>query len=118
MYESVIQQFFGEIATEMDNNVVKAVQEVGIYVDKDELIRALRYDRDQYHKGFNDGYEEFGEKYLRPKLTVHGEIDEYLGWYCPTCEEELPADGEWEHCPFCGQRLQWAFEHEEVEEDD
>ena len=34
----------------------KVVQERGIDVDKDELIKALQYDRGQYEKGYINGY--------------------------------------------------------------
>jgi len=40
---------------EIENEVVKAVYNVGVKVDKDELIRALTYDRKQYEAGFADG---------------------------------------------------------------
>lgn len=48
---------------EMDvvNNVVKCVQSYGINVDKDELLKALKYDRQQYEKGYKDGAKEFVE---------------------------------------------------------
>lgn len=50
---------------EMDvvNNVVKCVQSYGINIDKDELIKALKYDRQQYEKGYKDGVKEFVEWY-------------------------------------------------------
>ena len=38
----------------VEDNVCQAVASVGIQVDKDELIRALEYDRDQYVKGRSD----------------------------------------------------------------
>ena len=44
-----------QIAQQQDEEVYKAVVSVGINVDKEELLRALRYDRDQYEKGFADG---------------------------------------------------------------
>ena len=43
---------------EIDNAVMKAVREVGIAVDKYELLKALEYDREQYQAGFSDGYEK------------------------------------------------------------
>lgn len=50
---------------EMDvvNNVLKCVRSYGIDVDRDELIKALKYDRQQYEKGYNDGVKEFAEWY-------------------------------------------------------
>ena len=45
-----------EIITAFDDNIVKVLQKYDIDVDKDELIKALEYDRDQYEKGYFDGY--------------------------------------------------------------
>ena len=39
----------------LDDAIYKTVVEVGINVDKDELLKALNYDRGQYEKGFWDG---------------------------------------------------------------
>ena len=54
-YESPIQVVCREMQNTFDSDVMKAVLSYGISVDKDELIRALQYDRDQYEKGFADG---------------------------------------------------------------
>lgn len=43
-------------AKAFDDMVFRAVEEVGIEVDRDELIKALAYDRGQYEKGYGDGY--------------------------------------------------------------
>ena len=43
------------IAGEIDNLVLESCVKVGCHVDKDELEKALRYDRDQYAKGYADG---------------------------------------------------------------
>lgn len=56
-YVSPIKQIVSDWQMTMEENVVKAVQNVGIYVDKEELVKALEYDRDQYSKGFHDGSE-------------------------------------------------------------
>ena len=40
---------------ECENEVVKAVYRIGVNVDKDELLRALAYDREQYKAGYEDG---------------------------------------------------------------
>lgn len=54
MYESPIKVLQGELETQFDNEIFKAVQRMNITVNRDELIRALRYDREQYQKGFDD----------------------------------------------------------------
>lgn len=45
-----------KIAEGLDNQIVGEVLKIGINVDKDELIKALKYDREQYEKGYEDGY--------------------------------------------------------------
>lgn len=61
MYESPIYSFEKTISMDIgekyDNLVMTAVKEVGIDVDREELIKALEYDRDQYMKGYRDGEE-------------------------------------------------------------
>lgn len=56
-YESPIKQIVSDWQMTMEENVMKAIQNVGIYVDKEELVKALEYDREQYSKGFHDGSE-------------------------------------------------------------
>ena len=58
MYESPIKVIQGELETQLEGEILKAVHRVGVTVDRDELIRALRYDREQYQKGFNDARED------------------------------------------------------------
>lgn len=67
-----------DFVTEMIDRIQKD-QEVAILgkikmvidVDKDELLKALQYDRNQYDKGYQEGYYEAIEK-VRAKLK---EID-------------------------------------------
>ena len=60
-YESPIKiiqnNIHKQMLIQMEDNIMKVVQRYGIEVDKDELQKALKYDRQQYEKGFNDGYE-------------------------------------------------------------
>ncbi len=59
MYKSpidvLITDIQHQIAEQQDEQVYKAVVSVGINVDKEELLRALQYDRHQYAKGHLDG---------------------------------------------------------------
>jgi hypothetical protein len=54
-YESTITQIVSDIQMEYENGVLKAVQNVGFHVNKEELTKALAYDRGQYDKGYADG---------------------------------------------------------------
>ena len=62
MYESPIEIIQTEMQMQMDKGILKAVQGVGINVDKEELVKALAYDREQYVKGYKDGVKEFAER--------------------------------------------------------
>ena len=44
-----------EMETALDNEIVTVVQRFGFDVNKEELTKALQYDRGQYQKGFADG---------------------------------------------------------------
>lgn len=59
MYESPITKIYEDIAHQLakqeDENYMYTInQTVGYSVDKEELIKALRYDRQQYEKGYED----------------------------------------------------------------
>lgn len=61
-YESPISLYIQQIAHKIEerreNEVVSAISErVGVEIDKDELAKALTYDRNQYSEGFRAGYE-------------------------------------------------------------
>lgn len=58
MYLSPIDIVTEPITYKLDDAILSAVGKVGIHVDKDELLKALEYDRDQYSKGFIDGYNK------------------------------------------------------------
>jgi len=60
MYESPIKLLYSgpvykEIVDAQEKQIFQAVQSAIVDVDKDELIKALAYDRDKYEKGFADG---------------------------------------------------------------
>ena len=48
-----------KINKEIDDAIMRAIAKVGIHVDKEELIKALEYDRDQYQRGFMAGPTEW-----------------------------------------------------------
>lgn len=70
MYNSPVETIISKMQMQQDGEIFRAVQEIGINVDKDELLKALRYDRGQYDKGYKDGIKEFA---VRPKTrtTTH-----------------------------------------------
>lgn len=71
MYKSPIEIIQGELHTEMDGAIMKAVQQVGISVNKNELLYALAYDRSQYQLGFIDGKRKAREEIVHCKDCKH-----------------------------------------------
>lgn len=66
-YKSPVDLIVSEMNLRMEGEIFKAVQNVGVNVDKDELLKALQYDRDQYQKGYADRDSEI----VRCKECVH-----------------------------------------------
>lgn len=55
MYESPIKIITGQIKTNYEDAIYSAIQNVRINVDREELLKALEYDRGQYEEGFREG---------------------------------------------------------------
>ena len=67
MYNSPITEHYEDIAckiTEAHENAIMAQVRMYVDVDKEELIKALNYDRKQYEAGYNDGFIEGYKKAL------------------------------------------------------
>ena len=101
MYKSPIEVFQTGIEYQLENEIMSMVQKYGIAVDKDELLRALNYDRDQYDRGYADGKIAAIEElvrckdckycfhYIRPnyeryECEYHGTSDEVVDYVQPT----------------------------------
>lgn len=103
-YESPIELNFSPMElverfkADLNERVFSAVQECDIRVHKADLEAALKYDRDQYHRGYSDGFEDGREAGRRDTLAT---IEKYLkGEFnnekesgkkaAPACGEEEP----------------------------
>jgi hypothetical protein len=84
-YESPIQRVIGQIRMETEDNIVRVIQEQSVNVDKDELIKALQYDRDQYNKGYVNGYNH---KAYEATLEVINKIKKLLLEYFDSKDRE------------------------------
>ena len=60
MYDSPINIDYGRINVQLEGDILKAVQDIGVTVDKEQLLAALEYDRNQYCKGYSDAVQERG----------------------------------------------------------
>ena len=50
-----IQSITQDMCDQQEKDVLHAVMKCGVEVDREELIKALKYDREQYEKGYADG---------------------------------------------------------------
>ena len=57
-YESPVKVYQSELQTAIEDEFLHVAQNIGIDIDKEELLKALAYDRDQYAKGYEAGYNK------------------------------------------------------------
>ena len=75
MYESPINIIISELCTKLESDCVKSVQRYGFDVDKEELAKALNYDRKQYEKGHTYGYSKAIDDLLEGANEMAIEVD-------------------------------------------
>lgn len=87
-YESPISLMISKMNTTVENDVLKAISSIGISVNKEELLKALRYDRNQYDKGYSDRKSE-----MIRSMPVEAAIEVLVanGWVTCTYNGELIA---------------------------
>lgn len=88
MYVSPITEIVSDVASEIikdreDSLVMQIKQEILYDIDKEELIKALKYDREQYEKGYQDGLRHLSED------TVTDWMVEYIHMNGIKCLMEL-----------------------------
>lgn len=77
-YESPISIYAKDVATQLEDEVLKVVQSYSVFVNREELIRALRYDREQYDKGYRDGKDFRQYEGVKPYKSGNR-------WHCGEC---------------------------------
>lgn len=119
MYESPIT--LTEVTNKVLENVQKAHEEfvyntilnIGIDVNRDELVKALNYDRQQYEKGYSDAKE------TTRNISGRNPIDKFVcekcgfmvdGWTAFNYEDETDDRFDYEfafkYCPDCGRKVE------------
>jgi predicted Zn-dependent protease len=108
-YESPITLMTEKIANDLANKteglIMECVQRVGVSVDKDELVRAMNYDRGQYEKGYRDGLNDAVRhgKWIKDDVGVHCS-ECFCGWDFLT---GIPVDVYgFRYCPNCGSQME------------
>lgn len=70
---SIAERIGQGVAAQQEEYIYGAIAKMGVTVDKDELLKALQYDRDQYEKGYADGRAARDAEIVRCKDCVHQE---------------------------------------------
>lgn len=103
-YDSPFELTISDITTQMARNIDEmswqAVQRVGINVDKDKLLIALRHDaeryREAYANGYDTGYTKRDEEIVRCQECKYYESS---GWYTQCFRHNgLSPEEDW-FCP-------------------
>ena len=100
-YQSPIEIIQGELETKIENDIMTAVQHYGIRVDKEELIKALQYDRHQYEQGYEDARQD----YMKPNASWVGSKSSASRIICTGCGISVDftkIDFVLRYCPNCG----------------
>lgn len=105
MYKSPVELVMGEMRMKLNGTITQAIQDVDINVDKEELERALQYDRGQYDKGYSDGYKdaikEFAESLKEslskleansPNKTYKTAMQDMLDYYFPKIIDDVAKE--------------------------
>ena len=105
MYKSPIEILTTDIYTQImkqeEQEIYKAVVNTGVVVDKEELLRALKYDRMQYSAGFRDGKQAALDSIVRCKECKY--LYDGMDGYCCKSHRGLARICEGSFCSY-GER--------------
>lgn len=104
-YESPIAILVSEMRTTMENDTMKVIHNYGIDVNKEELMKALAYDRNQYEKGYEDARKRFERPKGKWKCTKQGGIP--ISDMCTNCYYKTKwYKIKYNFCPECGAEME------------
>lgn len=96
-WESPIEVITDDIKVKIEGEIVRAVQRIGVMVNRDELLRALQYDRGQYDKGYADGRADAVAEIVTCEKCRYCDTDLPKGlWWCKL--HEIGSRGEYDFC--------------------
>lgn len=88
--------------------VLEACASVGVHVDRDQLVKALNGDRDQYERGYRRGLR-VARIWGSWEIKHDGDRFVYTCSVCGAYERPLFRK-RWRFCPYCGAQLLGAEE--------
>lgn len=107
----IVDQMTAEAYKREEQEIIRCVQRIGVNVDRDELIKALSYDREQYEKGYADGHDDAMPRWIpveerlpeaHKHVLIH--VTNPIGWWNTEIDwmdeqgwVRSNADSEWHH---------------------
>lgn len=76
-YQSPIELIVNQLHEKYENDCVSVCQQYGFNVDREELAKALAYDRSQYDKGFRAGYRQALKEQAELRNSILGLLKEW-----------------------------------------
>lgn len=73
LQDQIAKDFARKIDEETGKAIYEATQRIGITVDDNELLKALRYDRGQYDKGYDDGFNDGRKAVIAEIIEKYGD---------------------------------------------
>lgn len=93
----IMEEFARKAANDVDRFVVNGCVKVGVKVDRDELVKALQYDRGQYEKGYAEGVLSATPKWIDASKRLPDKEGSYIVFETQNGEvmEALYSPAEW-----------------------
>jgi hypothetical protein len=112
----IIELAYKQMQMKQEEQIMKAVMDVDVHVDKERLIKALSDARSFYDEGY-----KAGQKVAHPRDVPMNPVRKYRRCYsddyCPVCGKQQKTakrgmEKPW-FCERCGQKLTWeGFNYE------
>lgn len=115
-FRSIHERIANDITEQRENAIMASITEqMAIDINKQELLRALKYDRDQYNKGYEDGYRAMINERSDPAEWIETD-HKGTPYLCPKCQCFSNLRYYW--CPWCGKDMRPpTISEAEAEED-
>ena len=99
-YQSPIEVIQSQMRSKIEGEIYRAVMNIGVNVDKDELVKALEYDRNQYQKGYKDRDDQIVRckdcKHWKSESDLFGKCEQWhlsgvygADWFCADGERRI-----------------------------
>lgn len=106
-YRTFHEKIAGEITEHIESRITACVQDqMAIEINRGQLAQALKYDRDQYNKGYEEGYQDGYRAMINERTDPAEWIEtDHKGtpYLCPKCQCFSNLRYYW--CPWCGKDM-------------